>query len=379
VTEEPGATLRSERRTGDGWHQGADDSSGATPSQGYRPWRLADLDDVPRHGLRVASLFSGCGGSSLGYKLAGFDVAYANEFVPLAAETYRANSTTPVDTADVRTVTADRILEVAGGPVDVLDGSPPCATFSIAGNRTKDWGRTKVYSEGISQRTDDLFDEYTRIVGELRPRAFVAENVAGFTQGMALGYARRVLAALRAHGYRVEARVLDAQWLGVPQTRRRTIILGVRDDVERSPRFPTPLRWRVPLGDIVPGCRGQVAPAGFNGNETQGERRSPRLPSLTIGASTNSGSGKWPNSVVFAPFRPDPETGYSTPPAARIREFWPNESFRYLDLGELRRVCSFPDDFRLLGKFNQRWERLGRAVPPLMMAAVARQVAAVLS
>jgi len=346
---------------------------------GYRPWRLADLDDVEPNGLRVASLFSGCGGSSLGYKLAGFDVVYANEFVPLAAQTYRANSTTPVDTADVRTVDAARIVELAGGPVDVLDGSPPCSTFSIAGNRTLDWGRVKAYSEGISQRTDDLFDEYTRLVGELRPRAFVAENVAGFTAGMALGYARRVLAALRGHGYRVEARVVDAQWLGVPQTRRRTIILGVRDDVGRAPRFPTPYRWRVPLGDVVPDCRGQVTGAGFDGNDTVGARRSPRLPSLTIGASTNSGSGKWPNSVVFAPFAADPETGYATPPAERVRANWPNEPVRYLHLDECRRVCSFPDDFTLLGKFAQRWERLGRAVPPLMMAAVARPLAEVLS
>jgi DNA (cytosine-5)-methyltransferase 1 len=338
---------------------------------------MADLDAVPKTGLRVASLFSGCGGSSLGYRLAGYEVVYANEFVPLAAATYRANSpSTIVDERDVRTLDG-RELRERFGEIDLLDGSPPCASFSIAGQRSEGWGKVKPYSS-TRQRTDDLFDEYARVVEELRPRAFVAENVAGFAQGVAIGYARRVLARLRAAGYHVEARVLDAQWLGVPQARRRTIIVGIREDVGPRPVFPKPVEGRVSLREALgPHVEGQVCPVGFN--SIDGKRRSPDLPSLTVGAGTRTGNGKWSVSILFAREEPDPETGWRVRVSARVRDAFPSSELRYLHLRELRRVQSFPDDFALSGSFNQRWERIGRAVPPLMMRAISSTLVPVLS
>ena len=349
----------------------------------FEPWSLADLDGVERNGLRVVSTFSGCGGSSLGYRLAGFDVVFASEFVPLAAETYRLNSpTVEVDERDIRTLSGHELRD-RFGEIDLLDGSPPCASFSTAGRRSADWGKTKAYS-GRMQRTDDLFDEYCRIVEELRPRSFVAENVAGFASGVAVGYARRTIARLRAAGYHVQARVLDAQWLGVPQARRRTIILGVRTDVGPPPTFPAPQPDRVSireaLGDHI---RGQIEAQsdGTGGFDVKGRRRSPHLPSATILVGTYGGNGRYPSSIVFAPEEPDPETGYDSAQQrkGRARAAFPNESLRFLHLSEVRRIQSFPDDFVLTGSHAQRWERLGRAVPPLMMAAVAGQLAPILT
>ena len=343
----------------------------------FRPWRLADLDAVERNGLRVASTFSGCGGSSLGYKLAGFDVVFASEFVPLAAATYRANApTVEVDERDIRDLSGHELRE-RFGEIDVLDGSPPCASFSIAGKRADDWGTTKSYS-GRVQRTDDLFDEYARLVEELRPRSFVAENVAGFTQGVAIGYARRTTARLRAAGYHVAARRLDAQWLGVPQHRERTIILGVRTDVGPPPTFPKPQADRVgmreALGDHIDG---QLMTRDFG--EHGGQRRSPTLPSMTICSSTQGGNGRWPASVAFAPAGPDPETGFHAVVSERIRRAFPTSSVRYFHLNEVRRLQSFPDDFELTGTWANRWERLGRAVPPMMMAAIAAELVPILA
>ncbi len=123
------------------------------------------------------------------------------------------------------------------GELDLFDGSPPCASFSTAGKREAGWGKVKDYSD-TKQRTDDLFLEYVRLLRGLQPKVFVAENVSGLVKGVAKGYFLEILAALKASGYRVTCRVLDAQWLGVPQQRQRTIFVGVREDLGLDPVHP---------------------------------------------------------------------------------------------------------------------------------------------
>ncbi|HEY6362712.1 MAG TPA: DNA cytosine methyltransferase, partial [Vicinamibacterales bacterium] len=200
----------------------------------YRLPSMAEIAAIPWNGFTVASTFSGCGGSSLGYRLAGFRVLWANEFIDAARASYVANApTTHLDPRDIRLVRGGDLEQATGlahGALDVLDGSPPCASFSSAGALEAHWGKVKQYSE-TRQRTDDLFFEFARLVGEVQPRVFVAENVAGLVRGVAKGTFKRVLAALRACGYRVEARLLDAQWLGVPQMRQRLFFVGVRTDL----------------------------------------------------------------------------------------------------------------------------------------------------
>ena len=122
-------------------------------------------------------------------------------------------------------------LEV--GELGILDGSPPCAWFSTAGKRSRDWGRIKAYSD-TKQRTDDLFLEYVRILAELQPRRFIAENVSGLVKGVGKGWFLGILAALKSAGYRVECRLLDAQWL------RRTAGAAAAF-LRRRPQRP---RWR---------------------------------------------------------------------------------------------------------------------------------------
>src|SRR5262249_35052188 len=135
--------------------------------------------------------------------------------------------------------------------LDLLDGSPPCASFSTAGKREKGWGQVKPYSD-TRQRTDDLFFEYARLLRGLRPRVFVAENVSGLVRGTAKGYFLQILRELKACGSGVQARLLDAQWLGVPQVRRRVIFQGAREDLGREPAFPKPLPYRYAVADALP-------------------------------------------------------------------------------------------------------------------------------
>jgi len=98
------------------------------------PYKIPPMDDLmrrPWNGLTVASTFSGCGGSCLGYRMAGYRVLWANEFMPAAQETYRANfPTTHLDCRDIKEVKPEEILEITG-PIDIFDGSPPCQAFSM--------------------------------------------------------------------------------------------------------------------------------------------------------------------------------------------------------------------------------------------------------
>jgi DNA-cytosine methyltransferase len=151
-------------------------------------------------------------------------------------------------------VTAPELLAAAGlekGELDIFDGSPPCEPFSMAGQRESTWGKENAYS-GTTQRSDDLFFEYARLVRGMKPRAFVAENVKGLVTGIAKGYYNEILAELKKCGYRVAARVLDAQWLGVPQHRERVIFVGIRNDLKLDPVFPTPLPHRYTVRDALP-------------------------------------------------------------------------------------------------------------------------------
>ena len=156
----------------------------------YRVPSMGEIAAVPWNGYRVASTFSGCGGSCLGYRMSGYRVVWASEFIPASLQTYKANHPDSIlDTRDIRQVRPEEILEaisLGAGELDLLDGSPPCAAFSTAGKRQASWGQVRSYPD-TRQRTDDLFFEYARILRGLQPRVFVAENVSGLVKGVAKG------------------------------------------------------------------------------------------------------------------------------------------------------------------------------------------------
>ena len=226
------------------------------------PYSVPSMDEISAiswNGFNAISTFSGCGGSSLGYKMAGFRILWANEFIPAAQEVYRLNhGDTILNTKDIRQIEPDEVLEAISmepGQLDLLDGSPPCASFSTAGKREAGWGKVKAYSD-TKQRTDDLFFEYARLVRGIQPKVFVAENVSGLVKGTAKGYFLEILAALKDCGYNVKARLLDAQWLGVPQKRQRIIFVGVRKDLGVEAVFPDPLPYRYSVREAIPWING---------------------------------------------------------------------------------------------------------------------------
>jgi DNA (cytosine-5)-methyltransferase 1 len=331
---------------------------------------MAEIEAVLWNGFNAVSTFSGVGGSCLGYRMAGFRVLWASEFIPAAQEVYRLNHPdTILDTRDIRDVQPQEILDAIGlgrGEIDLLDGSPPCASFSTAGKREAGWGKVKKYSD-TSQRVDDLFFEYARILDGLQPKTFVAENVSGLVKGKAKGFFKEILQALKDCGYVVRAKLLDAQWLGVPQMRQRLIFEGVRRDLGTEPVYPRPLSYGYSVGeawrDVDNDGATRVRLDGYKVGQLwdtikPGEHHPERFslyrvslnrPCSTIQQRMANSDGK--------PFM-----------GARCTH---NNERRYLTIPELKRVSAFPDDFQLVGTFARQWERLGRAVPPVMMKWIA--------
>ena len=325
----------------------------------YKVPSMAEISDIPPNGYKVISTFSGAGGSCLGYRMSGFDVIWANEFVPAAQESYKANAAPDcyLDCRDIREVMPEEILMQTGlksGELDVFDGSPPCQAFSTAGKREKGWGKEKKYEHGASQCNENLFFEYIRLLRGLKPRVFVAENVSGLLKGTAKGMFIEIMRELKASGYNVKCRLLDAQWLGVPQKRKRAIFIGIRNDIGREPVFPAPLKYRYSVSDVLPHLSEYVIthPSGFK----QGKADSLQKPCRTIMARSEGLGSSGP--------------GQSFLTNAREK--------RKFTIDEVKRICSFPDDFILKGNYSQQWERLGNSVPPVMMCHIASKLFPVL-
>lgn len=332
----------------------------------YKVPLMKEIMRIEPNGFNVVSTFSGCGGSCLGYRMAGFKVLYANEFILAAQNTYKANHPESIlDTRDIRLIQPEEILHAIGkkiGEVDLFDGSPPCASFSTSGDREKKWGEKKKYS-GLIQRTDDLFFEYSRILNGLQPKVFVAENVSGLILGVAKGYFKLILSQLKSCGYNVKASLVEAQWLGVPQMRKRLIFIGVRNDLGINAVYPKPLPYFYSFREALDGLS-DIGEYSF---------LSKRMNYIYNNTSPGNGfdkfvgKGSYFNKIRLSFERPIPTL--MTHP-----DLYHPSIPRTLGINEVKRLSGFPDDFILTGSYNQQYERIGRAVPPVMMYHIAKTI-----
>lgn len=342
---------------------------------------MEEIEQIPWNGRDVVSTFSGGGGSCLGYRMAGYHVIWASEFVEEAQRTYRANhKDTILDIRDIRDVTADDILKATNkkkGEIDLFDGSPPCCAFSTVGSREKGWGCERNYSDGKKQRIDDLFFEYVRILKGLQPRTFVAENVSGLVKGTAIGYFKNILAEMKNCGYNVEARLLDASMLGVPQKRERLIFVGVRNDLGLAPVFPTPQKERYTVADAFDGVINDVKEETHLTEEIKKYAvyeimtRLEKNPSRVI-LPSSIGMSSYFNLSRLSMYQPSC-TIFQTSGISTANIIHPYLD-RRLTIPELKRITSLPDDFILTGTYEQQYERCGRMVPPIMMMNISKTI-----
>lgn len=304
----------------------------------------------------VISTFSGCGGSSLGYQMAGGKVRLAVEFDDHAAETYRNNfPDTPLYHGDIAQLGRDEALRLSGleeGEIDILDGSPPCQGFSTAGHRR------------FHDARNQLFQEYVRLLRGLRPKALVMENVAGMVKGKMRLIFAECLKQLKESGYRVKARLFDTSYFGVPQTRKRLIFIGIRDDLDFEPVFPKP---RGPIVSIMQAIEG----ADTSGVPELNDRYGQLYDRVPKGGNASDVIGKGFNSCV----KPHPSKPSPTLPKMQTGRGFatichPFEK-RALSIGEAKRIATFPDTFRFDGTYTEQWARIGNSVPPSFMRQIA--------
>ena len=197
-------------------------------------WSFADYPKE-KNGLKVFSCFACGGGSTMGYKLAGCDVIGCCEIDPKMNKMYTENHKPKYNyLMDIRKFNElpDDELPKELFNLDILDGSPPCTTFSMAGDREDSWGKKKKFREGqVAQTLDDLSFVFIDTVKKLKPKVMIMENVEGLLLGEAWGYVQEIYAQLHEIGYSVKHWLCKGENMGVPQERHRVFFVALREDV----------------------------------------------------------------------------------------------------------------------------------------------------
>lgn len=322
------------------------------------------------NGLTAVSTFSGCGGSSTGLHMAGWRIPWANEFIPAARETYEANwPETYVDPRDIREIEPGDILDRIGldvGELDLFEGSPPCSSFSVANTGATRYGtgKPKHYSEGVHQVTDDLFDEWVRMVDGLKPRAVLAENVPGLLGDNSSDYYRSILDRLTGLGYVVDADISNAGHFGAATSRRRLIIRGVRRDVGPLPSRPTRKPHGFTIGDAL-----AALPCEIPRDEREHSDASRYAIGQAWGDIAPGETSKRFAQVVRCSWeRPLPSITQRGQGGGTANPMHPDEC-RTFTPTELAWIFGYPADFTFTGTPPQRYERIARSVAPPLYAA----------
>lgn len=320
------------------------------------------------------------GGSSMGYKLAGFDVIGCNEIDHRMMYAYCQNHNPRFPFLEpIQEFKTKEDLPPELFNLDILDGSPPCSSFSMAGvncGREKGWGKKKKFREGQAEQVlDTLFFDFTDLAKRLQPKVVVAENVKGLLLGEAKQYVRRIYESFDDAGYICQHWLLDAQTMGVPQRRERVFFVCLRKDLINRVPCNYDLFDAIPYLDLsfkenpilFRECmdgRGReikspemlkrwnarcVGDDDFGDVTTRLYGR--RLTFNTQFAYTNKVcnclTGKEDSTVLF-------------------------DHPRYLSQSEVCKIASFPADYEFCG--NKPHYICGMSVPPVMMAQVASRI-----
>ena len=334
-------------------------------------WNLTDLTSVPLNGIKVMSTFACGGGSSMGYKRAGCEVIAANDIDPEMAWHYKLNiKPKHYYLCPIRDLlTAELPPELFD--LDILDGSPPCSTFSMAGSREKGWGKDKHFREGQAKQVlSDLFFDYLDLVERLRPKVAIAENVKGMIIGNAKGYTKMVMARFKELGYRPQLFLLNGADCGVPQRRERVFFVAIRDDIAAPPLKLAPKhRWisaAEATGDVQVLTNAEI-------DDTKPQSMDRKWWSASKGTNYGIEARKVTGIPSgFSVYRLDGALPSNTLTATHSSLNHWNEC-RKLTYREWKRLGSFPDDYQAktdkIGKYM-----IGMSVPPKMTEQVARAV-----
>lgn len=326
-------------------------------------WNLSELKQDKD--INVFSCFSCGGGSSMGYKKEGFKVLGNVEIDPKINKIYCKNHKPKYNFCmDLREFNnLDPIPEELIG-IDILDGSPPCTTFSMAGKREKTWGKSKKFREGQAMQTlDDLFFVFLDTVKKLQPKIVIAENVSGMLKGNAKGYVNQIIKKFHEMGYSMQIFLLNSANMDVPQARERVFFIANNQGYKKLN-----LNFNcapIPFKDVR-SSEGRAE----NNNETV-------LKSLLAAATENDlvigdiakRIGGVQNKYFTANIIQDKRVAPTITANGSFFRFYDKKRMSDQDIIN---VSTFPQDYDFCGE-NVQYV-CGMSVPPNMMANIAREI-----
>lgn len=327
----------------------------------------------------VVSLFAGCGGSSTGYQMAGYRELLAVEWVKKWAAVIQYNyPEVPVYIGDIKELTDQQALDLAGikqGELDVLDGSPPCQGFSLSGKRKAGDPRSA------------LFKEYIRLLKAFRPKALLMENVSGLVKGKMKIVFSEIMTELNNAGYQVEAQIINAKYHGVPQSRQRLIIIGTRNDLSLEPSHPKPQQSPISAETALENVDNDPAEIDWLIKQfkisSYGEydilwKTTKTGNGADIAYKRRTGKNAFYNQKILDPKLPAPTL--TSMAFSNTSTAWHRKEPRSISSSELKRLGSFPDEFKYpdVGKINHKHllavNTIGNSVPPMLARSLALHI-----
>lgn len=342
--------------------------------------------------LNIIDLFSGCGGSALGFRQAGFKIKVAVDIDPVATKTFKENfPETKVITSDISYITGTELLEKAklnNGDDLIIIACPPCQGFSTARRR----------SQRLSDSRNIIIYEFIRLLEEIKPFAFVMENVPGLATGVGKPIFLNVLQKLKDLGYYTVHGIADAPDYGLPQKRKRLVLMGTNDNrirlsfpraTNQNPDLPGNylLRWKTvrdTIADLKPIKAGE-------GSKRDYLHKSPSLSEINLTRMVHTphdggDRSSWPEELIlechkrmsgykdiYGRMRWDSPSPTITAGCVMISKgrFGHPEQNRAISLREAARLQTFPDDFIFNGNIAEIASQIGNAVPPLLAKRIA--------
>ena len=314
-------------------------------------WTLKDANFTKDKG-KVFSCFACGGGSTMGYKLAGFDVLGCNEIDPKMIEAYRENHKPKYSfLAPIQDFKNTEELPEDLYELDILDGSPPCSSFSMAGLREKAWGKQKKFREGQAlQVLDTLFFDFIDLAKRLKPKVVVAENVKGLLLGDAKEYVEKIYKAFDEAGYTCQHWLLKGSNMGVPQGRERVFFVCLRKDLAEPFMDINNLFEQKPKLDL-----------DFNEEPILSKEVTDK--GARISENTSYHESRF-GDVLYNPDKVFPTL------VTRNRYFYDLE--HYVSNETYLRVGTYPMDYDFRG--TQPLYLTGMSVPPIMTAQIASRI-----
>ena len=344
--------------------------------------------------LNVIDLFSGCGGSALGFRNEGYQISVAVDIDKVASESFKINFPEAfVFSEDISTLTGKQLLQAAGiksGKDVLIIACPPCQGFSSARRK----------SERMSDPRNKLIYEFLRIVKEIKPAVFVMENVPGLAKGIGKPLFDDILEDLQKSGYQTVHDIVNAADYGVPQRRKRLLLMGINKKfgnigfpdrtnsrVEQQNGLKPWMSVRLAIFDLPKITAGEKSPADLM--HTSAHLSETNLKRIQNTPHDGGSRTSWPEELVLECHKnsngykdvygrmswdgPSPTITGGCVMISKGRYGHPEQD-RAISLREAARLQTFPDSFKFVGNFGNIAKQIGNAVPPLLAERAAKEI-----